>query len=666
VAAVDELRQQIEELAMGLMVGQGQGPGPAGEFAATLASIAASAAEGGFPELASLAQALRQESMTTGAGDAAAAGRMLQGVTALQEACERAGRPAAPAPAASQSLAQDPELLRDFVLESRDHLTSIEAQALVLERDPLHGEALNAAFRSFHTIKGLAGFLELDEVQHLAHEVEAVLDLARQGNFRITRTAIDVFLESGDYLRAWLNHLDAMLAGAATSAPARNQPLLARIHALLSAPAGDPVAGAPAAAEAAAEEEAAPAAPPPAADASAQPKARLEASAVKVHTAKLDYLVDMAGEMVIAQSLVQHDPDFNTLKTPRLQRNLAQLGRITAELQKTAMSMRLVPIGPLFHRMARLVRDLARQFNKTVELETEGDDIDLDRTIVEELADPLMHMVRNSLDHGIETPAQREAAGKPAMAKLTLRAFHQAGQVVIEISDDGRGLDRDKILAKAAERGLISEGATLSDSEVYSLIFEPGFTTAAQVTNVSGRGVGMDVVRRHVQALRGRIETRSTRGQGTTFGLKLPLTLAIIDGLVVAVGSERYILPLFSVREMFRPGPDVVWTVQQRGEMAMVRGSLIPVTRLYRRFGVEPRSEDPKECVLIVAEAEGRRVCLMVDELLGKQEVVIKSLGESFKQVTGVAGGAILGDGRVGLILDLDGICRERGGDAAR
>ncbi len=360
--------------------------------------------------------------------------------------------------------------------------------------------------------------------------------------------------------------------------------------------------------------------------------------------------------MVIAESMVRHDPELAGVHSPRFQRNIQQLTRITAELQKTAMAMRLVPIGPLFRRMERLVRDLSRQFGKPVAMETQGDEIEFDRSIVEELADPLMHMVRNSLDHGIESPEERQRNGKPAVARVLLKAQHQAGLVVIEIADDGRGLDRERIAAKAVEKGLIQTAEGLSDNEVYNLIFEPGFSTAAEVTNVSGRGVGMDVVRKHIEKLRGRIEIRSTPGQGASFFLKLPLTLAIIEGLVVGVGRERYILPLFNVREMIRPGEDTVWTVQHKGEMALVRGDLLPVTRLYRKFGVKPRSEDPRESVLVIADVEGERFCLMVDELIGKQEVVIKSLGETLKDIPGIAGGAILGDGRVGLILDLERI----------
>jgi two-component system chemotaxis sensor kinase CheA len=298
-------------------------------------------------------------------------------------------------------------------------------------------------------------------------------------------------------------------------------------------------------------------------------------------------------------------------------------------------------------------------------METQGDDIELDRNIVQELSDPLMHMVRNSLDHGIETAEERERAGKSPTAKVLLRGRHHAGQVVIEIADDGRGLNRARIAAKAIEKGLIGSADGMSDSEVYNLIFQPGFTTAAQVTSVSGRGVGMDVVRRHIERLRGRVEIRSTPGQGACFILKLPLTLAIIDGLVVSVGAERYIAPLFAVREVLRPSADIIWTVQQRAEMALIRGQLLPVLRLYRRFRVTPRSEDPQQSVLLVTEVEGRRFGLLVDALIGKQEVVIKSLGETFKNVPGVAGGAILGDGRVGLILDLERLFA-READAAR
>ena len=302
------------------------------------------------------------------------------------------------------------------------------------------------------------------------------------------------------------------------------------------------------------------------------------------------------------------------------------------------------------------MRDLARKSGKQANLELTGEDTELDRNLVEELADPLMHMIRNAVDHGTEPPEARIAAGKNPVAQIDLKAYHQGGFINIEISDDGRGLVREKILAKAQQRGLVSGGENLSDQEVFSFIFEPGFSTAAQLTDVSGRGVGMDVVRKQVVKLRGRIDISSRPGHGTTFIIKLPLTLAIIEGLVVGVGVHRYIVPIFVVKEMFRPSPGSLSRVPDGGEMVLVRGSLLPILRLHHRFGVVPTSAEPSEGVLIVVETARKTFCVLVDQLVGKQEVVIKSLGETFKNVTGIAGGSILGDGRVGLILDAEAL----------
>ncbi len=680
-----ELRCQIDDLALQSVVG-GMDAGEDWPLSCVpaLEQIRETADRGHADRVAAAAVAILEAIHETGARPGAGtegAAALQDGITRLQEAVDLEGRTGGAettatsdqsgyeAPPASVSLAQDPELLSDFILESREYLTAIEAQVLTLERDPCDSEALHSIFRGFHTIKGLAGFLELWEIQKLSHEVETVLDQARTSQLTLSEAAIEAILQSADYLQRWLAHLETELQNRPSTAPEWDEALLSRIRALSSSPVGPPPAPEDLSALASAVASggippegtaAVPDDPSPVPAESVRAERRSETLAVKVDTAKLDYLVDMAGEMVIAESLVRHDPELNGNKTPRLQRNLAQLTRITTELQKTAMAMRMVPIGPLFRRMARLVRDLSRQFGKRVEMETEGDEIELDRTIVEALSDPLMHMVRNSLDHGIESPEDRLALGKSASARLFMRAQHQAGHVVIEIADDGRGLDREKILAKAIEKGLIESVDGMTDSEVFNLIFAPGFSTAAQVTNVSGRGVGMDVVRRNVEKLRGRIEIRSTAQVGSSFLLKLPLTLAIIDGLLVGVGTERYIVPLFAVREMFRPTEDTIWTVRGRSEMALVRDALLPVIRLYRKFRVKPKSEDPRQSVLIVAESESQRFCLVVDELIGKQEVVIKSLGETFKNVPGIAGGAILGDGRVGLILELDRLFKDR------
>jgi two-component system chemotaxis sensor kinase CheA len=464
---------------------------------------------------------------------------------------------------------------------------------------------------------------------------------------------IDIILESADFLGREIQRIEA---GGGPPA-ARTQALEAKIRSVMAAGSTDPDLAALAAAVS--SEPPPDPAPAPRVEAGPAPSARPSAVAtswVKVDTAKLDFLVDMVGEMVIAQSLVRHNSDLADLHSSLLLRSIAQLSRITEEVQKTAMSMRMLPVGGLFQKMSRLVRDLCRKAGKQAELVTSGEETELDRNIVEQLADPLMHMVRNAMDHGVEMPRERIAQGKPPVARIELRAAHQGGHIVIEIADDGRGVDREAVLRKARQQGLVAENAVLSEAEVFNLIFEPGFSTAQAVTEISGRGVGMDVVKRHIQKLRGRVEIASVAGRGTTFGLRLPLTLAIIDGLLVGVGPERYIVPIFAVKEAIRPTEGMVSTIEGRREIALVRGRILPVVRLHRRFGVTPRSLKPEESLLIVTESQGAEYCLMVDDLLGKQEVVIKSLGETFKTVPGVAGGAILGDGKVGLILEMNGI----------
>jgi two-component system, chemotaxis family, sensor kinase CheA len=557
-----------------------------------------------------------------------------------------AGTPAAdPAPTGLSAIAQDPELIADFVHEAREHLESIEAHLLAVGEDRNSSEAVNAIFRSFHTIKGLAGFLELPLIQSVAHETETVLDLVRQGKATVTPAAVDIILESRDYISRWLKLLAAGPGCSPGADLTNNAALLERIRNLATGEEPRPVSSSQPLAEA------------PATEAPPAPEARKQRnSSVKVDTAKLDYLVDMVGESVIAQSLLQHDATLAALNDARISRNLATLARLTAEVQRTVMAMRMVPIGPLFQKMARLVRDLSRKCGKRIAFESSGEDVELDRNIVEELADPLMHMVRNSVDHGIEPANVREAAGKDATGRISLKAFHRSGQIVIDVADDGRGLQRKRILDKARERGLLAQGAAISDTECLNLIFHPGFSTAERVSDLSGRGVGMDVVRRQIQNLRGSVDIDSVEGAGTRFSLRLPLTLATIDGLVVKVGGERYIVPLAPVRQILRPSPGMVTTIEGKAEVVSLRDHLLPLVRLHQKFGIEPACSDPCGGVLIVIDVDGMSFCLLVDELIGKQEVVIKGLGPVFQGIAGVAGGAILGDGHIGLILDMKGV----------
>jgi two-component system chemotaxis sensor kinase CheA len=630
----------------------------------------------------------------------------------------------APVQPAINPLAADEDLIREFITESGEHLANIESQLLILEQDNSASDTLNSIFRGFHTIKGLAGFLEFAEIQSLAHEVETLLDLARTSQLTVTPAVVDVVLESTDIVRQELAAIADRLAGKTPPPTHVNAALLERIRQVVkggssAAPAAiaavstppatakskskskskavspvsspaqavssEPVEASPNTAEENSLDDMAddasesaltsqtsaapptPVAPSPEEVMAAEP-IRVQASAtttsaassVRIDTGKLDQLMDMVGEMVIAQTLIGHSPVLTAVKDARFLRDLTQLARITADVQRITTGMRMVPIGLQFQKTARLVRDLARRAGKQIVFEATGEDTELDKTIAEELSDPLLHMVRNSIDHGIETREERLAAGKDLVAHVRVSAYHQSGQIVVAISDDGRGLNRAKILAKAQQNGLIQPGQQLSDNEIFLLIFEPGFSTADKITDISGRGVGMDVVRRHVQKLRGRIDIQSKEGEGTTFFIKLPLTLAIIEGLVVIVGEQRYIVPIFSVREMFRPTAEMLSTIQGKGEMVMVRGGLLPIVRLHIRFDVEPRAHDLTQGTLIVAESQGRQFCLFVDDLVGKQEVVIKSLGQRFKSVVGIAGCAILGDGRVGLILDMDGIYKGR------
>ncbi len=359
----------------------------------------------------------------------------------------------------------------------------------------------------------------------------------------------------------------------------------------------------------------------------------------------------MVGELVIAQVMVVQDAKPLLVGKHRLARNLSHLGKITREMQELSMSMRMVPIHGVFQKMSRLVRDLAKKTGKEIELSLVGGETELDRNLIEAITDPLVHMVRNAADHGIEMPDQRQQVGKHRAGRLELKACHHGGNIVIEITDDGRG-----IAARAIQLGLIASAEGMSDEQLFALVLEPGFSTAEQVTDVSGRGVGMDVVKRNVEALRGRIDITSVEGRGATFAIRLPLTLAVIDGLVIKVGAARFILPILSVEQSLRPKAEQLSSIQGRGEMCMVRETLLPLYRLHRLLNVTPTTQDATQALVVIVQDDSRRGGLLVDELLGQQQVVIKSLGEGVGKVRGVSGGAILGDGNVSLILDVPGL----------
>ena len=379
-------------------------------------------------------------------------------------------------------------------------------------------------------------------------------------------------------------------------------------------------------------------------------------AAIRVSTGRLDDLVDSMGELVIAQSMIAQDVRGLTGDHSRLVRSVSQAGKIARQLQDLAMSLRMVPLRSTFRKLARLVRDLAEQSGKAVRFEVCGEDTEIDRKMVQVLEDPLGHMIRNAMDHGLEAAAQRQRCGKCPTGRLSLRAYHAAGSVVIELEDDGQGLCRERILRKAVERGLVPPESTLSDEEIHALIFHPGLSTAEKVTDVSGRGVGMDVVWRNVESLRGRIEIATEPEKGTKFTLRLPLTMAIIDAMLLQVGRQRYLLPTAAIERNFRPDPAALSTVAGRGELVMLAGQLYPLFRLHRLFDIDGAIVQPDRAMAIVIDGAGKRFALMVDEILGQQQAVVKSLGKTFAHARGLMAGAILADGQVGLILDPVGL----------
>ncbi len=383
-------------------------------------------------------------------------------------------------------------------------------------------------------------------------------------------------------------------------------------------------------------------------------------SSIRVDITKIDALINMVGELVITQSMLSMlSGNFHMGQVDRLRDGLAQLERHTREMQESVMQIRMLPISFTFSRFPRLVHDLSTQMGKKIELRMSGENTEVDKTVIEKIGDPLVHLVRNSLDHGIEMPDQRVAAGKPETGVVELNAFHNGGSIVIEIRDDGKGLDSDRIRRKAIEKGLIEESAKMSDQQLHELIFQPGFSTADKVNDLSGRGVGMDVVRRNINELGGNIEIESESGRGSAIIIRLPLTLAILDGQIISVGDEIYIVPLISIIESLQVRPDGINLVAGRGEVFKLRDEYLPVVRLHEVFGIEGnRAQDLKDGLLVVVEGDGRRCGILVDDLIGQQQVVIKSLEANYGRVEGVSGATILGDGSVALILDIPGIMR--------
>ncbi|MFD2229918.1 chemotaxis protein CheA [Alkalimarinus sediminis] len=408
--------------------------------------------------------------------------------------------------------------------------------------------------------------------------------------------------------------------------------------------------------------EAKPAVAKPAAAASKTEKAKTEVSSIRVGIDKVDDLINMVGELVITQSMLgELGLDFTIESLPKLLEGIEQLSQNTRELQESVMRIRMLPISFTFSRFPRLVHDLSRTMGKKIELKLSGEQTELDKTVMEKIGDPLVHLVRNSLDHGIETPEDRIKAGKPETGTITLNAFHQSGNIVIQIIDDGAGLNKARILEKAKQNGLVSEGDMLTDDQINDLIFRPGFSTADQISDISGRGVGMDVVRRNINELNGSVEVESTEGEGSVFTIRLPLTLAILDGQLIRVGNHTYILPLISIVESIQSFQGMLHRVVGGCDLLRLRDEYVPIIQLASIFNIESDAKDMDDGLLVVVEGDNMKVAILIDDLEAQQQVVIKSLEENYKKVDGVSGATILGDGTVSLILDIAGLIKLAG-----
>lgn len=551
-------------------------------------------------------------------------------------------------------------MLGEFVTECSDLVESAEMALLDLEESPENDELINTVFRSFHTVKGTSAFMGLDPISEFTHSVETLLSMVREGELPFDQACADITLESIDILKKMLRVVEASEGGDPLPKPHGYERILKVLNHIfdngktpkealkkVGAPKPPPKESSATVSEETGGSVSQEASQTAKSDSASQkPEAE---STVRVNVSRLDRLIDMVGELVIAHSVVAQDNSI--AEDSDLMKKVNHTTKILRELQDTSLILRMVPLRATFHKMNRLVRDLARKAGKSVKFSTRGEDTEIDRNMVDIINEPLVHMLRNSLDHGIESPEERKAAGKSETANIWLRAYQEGGKVVIEIEDDGKGINKEKVLSKAIEKGLVDPEKKLTDSEIFSLIFLPGFSSAEQVTDLSGRGVGMDVVRRSIEQLQGKVEVSSQPGKGTKVSLEIPFTLAITDGMLVKVGDQRFIIPTINIDMTFRAEEDDIYTMLGDKEHVLFRGESVPVIRLHRLFNIENAIEDLLEGTMLIIKNNNRRYALLLDEVIGQQQLVGKSINMMVK-MPHISGGAILGDGRVGLILD--------------
>lgn len=572
------------------------------------------------------------------------------------------------------------EMRLSFVQEGNELLQSAEQGLLAWGENPDDKESIGDIFRHIHSFKGNCGFFGFSSLEKLSHQMENILDRVKSGSQLAVENPADQLLASLDILQqgvnsiadgnsdhiedldrylADLNTLVAPLLGDFLVEEGVEEKAIADAVETQKKPVGEILVqqgtASPDQVDSALKKQQQKIEK---AKSETKPAARTKTPAkrqdIRVELGKLDSLINLIGELVIAENMLIHNPDLKGLELENFNKAGQHMSKLVRELQEMAMTIRMIPVSGLFRRMIRLVHDISVKAGKKVDLKLIGEETEIDKTVIETITDPLVHLLRNSLDHGLEPPDERLAAGKDEKGTIRLSARHEEGEVWVTIEDDGRGLNKEKILAKAIEKGIIEgDGSDLTDKQIHNLIFAPGFSTAAQITDISGRGVGMDVVKKNLEKIKGKIDVSSTPGQGSKITLRIPLTLAIIDGMIVRVGTTTCIVPTLSILEAFRPNMEQITITPDGEELARVRENFFPIVRLHDILGKEPDSRELPDGILIVLEYQENRFCLFIDEILGQQQTVIKGLSDFIGNVPGVSGCTILGDGGVSLILDV-------------
>jgi two-component system, chemotaxis family, sensor kinase CheA len=583
-----------------------------------------------------------------------------------------------PAPDNSFDELITPEIQENFISESTDLLDATEEQILQLEKNPQNKEVLDGAFRCIHTMKGNAGFLGLSHFEQVCMEIESVLDAVRNDSRSADQRVIGVILTTIDSLRKAVGAIGEASSGStgqddATADDGDLYKPLGEILVEMGAVSHEEIEDAlskqerrigeilveegKVTDEALSTALSAQSVSMPGAEAGG---GRVERKDIRVDMAKLDKLFDLMGELITAEAMVINNPELEGLELDRFNTAANYLSKITREMQEITMTVRMIPLEGLFNKMKRLVRDLSRRFDKEISFEVSGQETEMDRNVIEEIADPLMHIIRNAIDHGVEDAESRSAKGKELQGTIGLSAKYEGNEIWISIKDDGKGLDRERILKKAEEQDLLKTDAeTMTDEEVWQLVFEAGFSTAETVSEISGRGVGMDVVKRNVEKLRGKIDIESETGNGTEIILKIPLTLAIIDGITAKVGNVLYAIPLGDILEFHKTEQGQITKTDASREVLNLRENIIPIIKLYSFFGTTSEKTETLDGILIVTQRHGRKAALLVDEIIGYHQIVVKALPDYLARMRAISGCSILGDGEVSLIIDVGSLLSE-------